>query len=112
LRGFGEDSVTGTRALVINLDYRAPLLRVDRGVGTVPIFLRSIHGAVFVDVGHAWTDTFRWADRRGSVGAEISADTVVGFALPLTFTAGGAWRRDGTRQEDGFVVFGRVGRAF
>jgi hypothetical protein len=112
LRGFDEGSVTGTSAAVLNADYRAPLVRIDRGVGTAPIFLRSIHGAVFVDVGHAWTESARWSDSRASFGVEISADAVVGFALPLTFTAGGAWRRDGTGAEHGFVLFGRIGRAF
>ncbi|MGH9371414.1 MAG: hypothetical protein ACRD15_07780, partial [Vicinamibacterales bacterium] len=112
LRGFSEEDVIGTRAIVANVDYRAPLMRIDRGVGTIPLFFRSIHGALFVDAAHAWIDRARWADVRLSIGAEVSADTVVGFALPLTFTAGGAWRRDGDRGARGFVAFGRIGRAF
>jgi WD40-like Beta Propeller Repeat len=112
LRGFDEDDVAGTRAATVNADYRVPLLRIDRGVGTVPIFFRSLHGAVFVDVGHAWMDTARWADVRTSIGAEISADTVLGFALPVTFSAGVAWRRDGDHGDRGFVTFVRIGRAF
>jgi outer membrane protein assembly factor BamA len=112
LRGFEEEDVVGTRAVVFNLDYRAPLLRIDRGIGTVPLFFRALHAAVFVDAGHAWIDEARSADARVAIGAEISMDTVVGFTLPVTFTAGGAWRRDGERGERGFVAFGRIGRAF
>ena len=56
LRGFGEDAVAGTRAAVVNVDYRLPLMRIARGVGTIPVFIRNVHGAVFVDVGEAWTD--------------------------------------------------------
>jgi hypothetical protein len=47
-----------------------------------------------------------------SAGAELSADTLIGYSLPLTFTAGAAWRVDGLRDERGFVAFGRIGRAF
>ncbi len=43
LRGFDEDAVVGTRAAVINVDYRLPLWRVGRGVGTIPAL--STHGA-------------------------------------------------------------------
>ena len=87
-------------------------MRIDRGVGTVPVFFRTLHGAVFIDAGHAWTDVARWGDVRTSIGAEISADTVLGFALPVTFSVGAAWRRDGDRGDRGFVTFGRIGRAF
>jgi Tol biopolymer transport system component len=112
LRGFGEDAIQGTRAAVVNIDYRLPLMRVARGVGTVPLFVRNFHGAVFADIGSAWTEAARWRDVSGSVGAEISADAVVGFALPLTVTAGAAVRRDGAAGDRDVVVFGRVGRAF
>ena len=111
LRGFPEDRVVGTRAFAVNVDYRIPLARIDRGVGTIPFFMRSIHGAVFGDAGNAWRDRSRWSDLRTSIGAEISLDSVVGFAVPVTFTAGAAWRRDGSG-ERGFVTFGRIGRAF
>jgi hypothetical protein len=112
LRGFDEDDVVGTRAAVINVDYRLPLWRVGRGWGTVPLFLRTIHGAVFFDAGQAWSNAPRWSDTRTSLGVELSADTVVGFALPLTFTAGAAVRFDGTTERSRLVAFARVGRAF
>jgi hypothetical protein len=111
VRGFAEGEAVGTRAVTVNVDYRAPIKRIDRGVGTVPLFFRVVHGAIFTDAGHAWTSRTRWADARVSIGAEISADAIVGFALPLTLTAGTAWRRDGTGAR-GFAVFGRIGRAF
>ena len=101
LRGIGEDEIVGTRAAVVNLDYRFPLLRIDRGLGTVPAFARVIHGAVFFDAGHAWVDSFRRSEVTVSVGAELSLDAVVGYVLPLTFTGGGAW----ASQDRGFVGF-------
>ena len=112
LRGFGEDAITGTRAAVVNVDYRIPLIRIDRGVGTIPLFVRSLHGAVFADAGHAWRGAARWGDVSSAIGVELSADTVVGFGLPLAMTAGISLRRDGVARDRDVVVFGRIGRAF
>ena len=112
LRGFDEGDISGTRALVLNTDYRVPLARVDRGAGTIPVFVRSLHASMFVDAGTAWSDRVRWSDLRVSIGAELSVDTVIGFVLPVTATVGGAWRRDGAEGERGLVGFARIGRAF
>ena len=108
IRGLDEDDVVGSHAAVVNVDYRFPLWRIERGVGSWPAFARVLHGALFVDAGHAWEDRFRRADVRVSVGAELSLDTVVGYVLPVTFTAGAAR----VSHDRGVVVFGRVGRAF
>ena len=82
IRGLDEDELVGSSAAVVNVDYRFPLLRIERGVGSWPAFARVLHGAVFVDAGHAWEDKFRRADVRVSVGAELSLDTVVGLSYP------------------------------
>ena len=112
LRGFESDTVAGSRVAVANVDYRVPLRYIQRGSGTIPLFLRTIHSAVFVDAANAWDRSFTWSDVRVSTGAEISFDTVVGFGLPLSFTAGAAWRHDPIGTQDGIAVFGRIGRAF
>jgi hypothetical protein len=112
LRGFESDSVVGSRVAVANVDYRFPLRYIQRGAGTVPLFLRTIHSAVFVDAANTWERSFRWNDVRISTGAELSVDTVVGFGLPLSFTAGVAWRHDPLGRQDGVAAFGRIGRAF
>jgi hypothetical protein len=112
LRGFSEDALTGTRAAVVNVDYRFPLMRIARGVGTIPAFIRNVHSAVFADVGEAWDETARWREVSASFGVELSADTVIGFVLPITLTGGVALRRDGPARDRDLVVFGRIGRAF
>jgi hypothetical protein len=112
LRGFDSASVVGERAVVANVDYRFPVRYVERGFGTVPLFVRTIHAALFADTGNAWTGTFDGADMRRSFGAELSVDTVVGYALPLTFTSGVAWRDDPVNVRKQWAAFGRVGRAF
>lgn len=111
LRGFDESDLVGDHAAVVNIDYRFPLAWVERGHGTVPILLRSFHGAAFADAGGAWDATLRRSNVRTSVGAELSCDLVVGDTVPLTVTAGVAWQIDGTKERRA-VAFGRIGRAF
>jgi WD40-like Beta Propeller Repeat len=108
LRGLDDDDVTGARAAVVNVDYRFPLMRFERGAGTLPVFARTLHGALFADFGHAWDSAFRREDVRVSIGGELSLDAVLGYALPLTFATGVAW----VSENRGMLAFGRIGRAF
>jgi hypothetical protein len=112
LRGFDSAAVAGDRAIVANADFRFPIRRIQRGFGTAPVFFRTLHGAAFADAANAWTQRFHRADVRRSFGAELSLDTVIGYQLPLTFTAGIAWRDDPANGRRGWAGFGRVGRAF
>ena len=112
LRGFDSDDLIDRQAAVLNLDYRFPIARPQRGVGTWPFFLRTIHGAAFLDIGQAWDDDFDRAALRRSVGGELSFDVVLGSALPLTIATGAAWRHDPGRSQHGGAFFIRLGRAF
>ena len=64
---------------------------------------------MFADAAYAWDDGFRLRDLTRSFGAELSLDMVLGYALPVTFTSGVAWRHGAI---DGVAVFSRLGRAF
>jgi hypothetical protein len=98
---------------VANIDYRRPLVRLYRGVSWLPIMVRVIHGAVFVDAGNVWRRTFSINDTKVSVGAEASVDLVAGYTLPLTLSAGVAWTRNGRFSALGGPTFYlRLGRAF
>ena len=113
LRGFEDDVVIGTRVMLMNAELRVPIVWPQRGIGTWPIFLRSLHTTLFTDIGHAWTGSARWADRKTGVGAELSADVVAGFGLPLTCSVGVAWGHDGAGVlRDGREIYVRVGRSF
>jgi hypothetical protein len=113
LRGFSSDTFAGSRVALLNLDYRWPIARPQRGYGTWPFFVHTVHGAVFTDVGHTWTGRFRAADVKSSAGAELSADVVAAYGVPVTVTVGAAWGRDGSRAAaGGGSVYVRVGRAF
>jgi hypothetical protein len=112
LRGFDSADVVGQHAVVANVDFRFPLGYVQRGVGTLPVFVRSIHAAIFADAANAWNGAFHRSDVRRSFGGELSADTILGYAVPVTFTSGIAWWDDPPTARRGWAVFGRVGRAF
>jgi hypothetical protein len=111
-RGFAIDDIVGYRAAVVNVDYRVPLWTIERGLGRLPVFVRQVHAAVFVDAAHAWRRTFVAADARASAGLEVSADVVLGHYLPLTFAGGMAARRDPSRAHEGATAFWRIGYAF
>ena len=65
----------GSRVALVNADYRWPIARPQRGVGTWPVFLHTVHAAVFADAGHAWTRTFDAGAIKYSAGAELSAES-------------------------------------
>ena len=113
LRGFGADTFAGSHVALINADYRFPIARPQRGHGTWPFFIHTIHGAVFADAGHAWTREFRSDAVKTSLGAELSARIVAGYFYPFTITSGVAWGHDGSHTVAGGTTFyGRVGYAF
>jgi Tol biopolymer transport system component len=112
LRGFPPRAFAGTHAAIVNADYRWPVARPQRGVGTWPIFLNTVHAALFVDAGHAWTDQFRGREVKTSAGAELSFAAVLGYFFPLTTTVGAAWGHDGADRTDRRTLYVRVGRAF
>lgn len=90
VRGFAPGTAVGTRALAGSVEYRAPLLRVGRGVGLVPASLRSLSALAFADAGSAWCTgasnasslctalgpTERWL---ASVGGELAFDTALQY---------------------------------
>ena len=113
LRGVEALTYAGRRIAGGTVEYRVPLLRVNRGWRTLPLLLRTLHLAAFADAGHAWDTGFAWSDFKSSFGAEISTDVVVGFGLPLTLSAGVAWARDGEAgRRTGATPYVRLGRAF
>ena len=106
LRGYGTGSKRGDTYWLVGHEYRFPLWRMDRGFGTVPLFFRVLHGAVFVEAGNAFTTVESFVDvfDDTAVGAGLelrlkmvlawsaSVDVRVGYAVGLT--QGGYWFDD------------------
>ena len=112
LRGFAPEDVVGTRVAVANVDVRFPLARIQRGIGSWPIFFHTLHAAGFFDAGNAWDTTFRSADIRTSTGGELSLDAVLAHYFRFTITGGAAWTHDPVTDQNRAAFFGRVGYAF
>ena len=94
LRGFATSALGGTAVISGSTEYRAPLFRIDRGIGTWPITFRVIHAAVFVDYGRVFDELNtrsieRFFDELAvGVGAEVRADITLTYGLPLTLRLG------------------------
>src|SRR5262249_46741503 len=54
LRGFADATFAGSHVALLNAEYRWPLSRPQRGIGTWPILLHTLAASAFVDAGHAW----------------------------------------------------------
>lgn len=91
LRGLPVSALSRTRAMLFSSEYRFPLLNALRGLGTVPLFLKDIDGALFVDYGNAWnaheygSDGIRdfFDNFLMGVGAELRGNFIVGHGLPM-----------------------------
>jgi len=97
LRGFPPATVYGDWFYLGSLEYRLPLLYVDRGVGTVPFFARYLSGAVFVDAGNAFSNPSQSRpldialNSRAGAGAELKGTAVLGWGVPITVRLGYAF---------------------
>ena len=112
LRGFPADAFLGPRVAVLNVDYRFPLVGIERGSGILPIFARTLHASVFADAGQIWSRGAGSRDLKVSAGGELSADVTAGYVQPLTAAVGAAWGRDGHTSVTHVTAYVRLGRAF
>jgi len=112
LRGFPAQSFAGTHVALVNADYRFPIARPQRGVGTWPLFLHTMHAAVFADAGETWTDRFQMNSVKSSVGGEFSLNVIAGYSFPFTATVGAAWGHDAADHSNRRTAYIRLGRAF
>jgi hypothetical protein len=87
LRGYPVVEEAGSSYALFNAEYRFPIVNVDRGLSTLPIFLNRVTGTVFVDYGSAF-DSATTAKFKTGTGGELSFDTDLGYVLSFTFRAG------------------------
>src|SRR6478736_1833609 len=91
LRGYAPGQFIGTSYNLLNVEYRVPLLYADRGLSTLPVFLRTLSGVVFFDYGGAYNQIDRndlFDQLHGSVGAELWVDAVTAYFLTSNLRLG------------------------
>jgi hypothetical protein len=56
LRGWNYFDITGDKVALINSEFRFPFIREVTTVWPIPLQIRYINGAIFIDAGYAWSD--------------------------------------------------------
>jgi Tol biopolymer transport system component len=87
LRGYPSVALAGRSYLLANAEYRFPIVNLDRGPSTLPLFLNRINGAVFFDYGSAFED-FQTAQFKSGTGGELWFDFTLGYVAQFTFRLG------------------------
>jgi hypothetical protein len=87
LRGYPPVIQAGRSYTLGNVEYRFPIVNVDRGPSTLPVFLNRINGNVFFDYGSAFDDIHN-AQYKSGVGAELWSDWTLGYIAAFTFRLG------------------------
>ena len=87
LRGYPPIVEAGHYYGLFNAEYRFPILNVDRGPSTLPLFLERVTGTAFLDYGAAFDDP-KGASPKTGVGGELWFDMTLGYILGFTFRAG------------------------
>lgn len=88
VRGHAPSARSGNRYVRGQLELRFPLVNLNAGAGTLPIFLERLHGAVFVDGGMAASRNLVVADGIYGVGGELRLATALGYTEAAAFRAG------------------------
>jgi outer membrane protein assembly factor BamA len=104
LRGYPPGSSSGRAYLLQNIEYRIPLAEVDRGISTLPVYLRRIDANLFLDYGGAFNqlryDRIKLfqngalidsPDMHTSVGAEIWLGATAGYVANFNMRLGYAF---------------------
>lgn len=98
-RGYNYLDITGSRVAVLNSEFRFPFIREISVVWPLPMQIRYINGAIFADIGNAWSGDERYHGLPlpekiyGGFGFGMRAD--LGFFI-LRFDRGWPtdWRRE------------------
>lgn len=92
LRGYGYASQYGDQFHVLNAEYRFPIAWIERGVETFPLYLRRLHGTLFVDYGGAFNGPFAFDKLKVGVGGELMLEITYAYyfnaALQLGYARG------------------------
>jgi hypothetical protein len=111
LRGYrgDEPNLRGANARVASLEFRTPLLDIDRHATTPAVGINRLSGAVFFDIGGAWDDGNRPDTYRRGVGVEALAELKLLYVLGVQLRLGLARGLDEPKETRGYL---NVGHAF
>ena len=79
LRGYPRGYLAGDALALSTVEYRLPILEIERGAETLPVFVERVHAAAFADLGLAFSGAPVPTDFRSSVGGELRLDVMLGY---------------------------------
>jgi hypothetical protein len=88
LRGYPVRVVAGQQYHLANLELRQPLWNIERGIATLPFYVRRLHAAALVDAGDAFEGEIDPADFKVGVGGAVRLDFTLGYGLPGSLDVG------------------------
>ncbi len=88
VRGFQPGARSGARAVAANLEYRAPLIAPNRGLGLWPAFLGKTSLALFGDAAAASDKSLSAKTWIASAGAELALDAALQYDIPYRIRLG------------------------
>lgn len=88
VRGFQPSAFAGDFYYNGTLEYRAPLWRIEHGWSVLPIYLRTLSAAAFVDFGNAGSPQTLFQAIGVGVGGELRLDIDYGFYFGTTLRFG------------------------
>lgn len=112
LRGYASDALAGEQLGLASLEWRFPLLRLQRNWQIYPLGVRDLHASLFGDAGRLWQSVVERRENRHftGAGAELTTELVIGYRLLVPVTLGLAHGFDEELGEDRFYL--RTGLAF
>jgi Tol biopolymer transport system component len=88
LRGYPNAFRTGTQYHLAQAEYRAPIVRFNQGLSTLPVFINRLYALAFVDFGDAFSSDFDITTFRVGVGAELILDFTLFYFLAFSLRVG------------------------
>ena len=88
LRGYPANDRVGTQYHLLQVEYRFPIVRLNRGVYTIPVYLNRLYAVAFADAGDAFVGELDLSRVRVGVGGELLLDFTLGYFLPFTVRVG------------------------
>jgi len=93
MRGYSFYSMGGSRKALLRTSLRFPIItHIDKTWGA--LYLDRIHGALFAEVGDAWTDKFDLDNFKRDVGAELRFSLFSWYGFPTDLQLAAAYGLD------------------
>lgn len=91
LRGYPPARFSGDASLLLQTEYRLPVLDIERGLGVAPAFIRRLYFVFFGDVGQTFQEPYGWEQFAGvkvGVGMELRLEALIGYYLNINLRFG------------------------